>query len=355
VSIFIGKKTFFTSLFFTLLAFTVLIRPAQAGFGISPPYVKSDRLIPGTRYEQIVTLLRSSAENDLLASITVNAPEIEDWITLEQGTSFTLPKDKLQVPMKVIVDAPKGAALGNYRGHINIRISSKDGETSGVAVVLGARLDIDLTLTRETFPDFNVRQVKISDFEEFGAPWKWPVFSYFFYRVRAAIRIENTGNVAIAPSRVQLDIFDVSQKKLLETGFDTSFKKVKPYETSDVIASFPTKLGKGQYWGKIKVYKEQDILYTNEIAFTIAAKGELAGGPPALGPWPWVMLAAFCFVILLLILLLIKLRAWRAVFTMLFWLFWPLLFIGKKTFQAGRFLKVKFFRWLRKKTEKYDQ
>jgi hypothetical protein len=40
----------------------------QAGFGIQPPYVKPSKAIfAGTRYEQKITLLRSSADADMQA------------------------------------------------------------------------------------------------------------------------------------------------------------------------------------------------------------------------------------------------------------------------------------------------
>ena len=55
----------------------------SAGFGISPPYVRSDKLTPGTHYEQQITLLRSAADEDLEATVTINAPEISDWISIK--------------------------------------------------------------------------------------------------------------------------------------------------------------------------------------------------------------------------------------------------------------------------------
>jgi hypothetical protein len=67
---------------------------AHAGFGISPPYVKTDKpIFPGSQFEQKITLLRSSADDEMQAEITINAPEIESWINIRQGEVFDLPKD----------------------------------------------------------------------------------------------------------------------------------------------------------------------------------------------------------------------------------------------------------------------
>ena len=78
-------KRLYLILFILPLVFVFWVNQASAGFGISPPYVKSDRLIPGTHYEQKISLLRSSAEEELTARVIINAPEIEDWITIDQA------------------------------------------------------------------------------------------------------------------------------------------------------------------------------------------------------------------------------------------------------------------------------
>ena len=91
------------------------LHPANAGFGISPPYVKSDRLIPGSYYEQKITLLRSAADENLQAVISIEAPEIASWISIDKGEQFDLPAGKLQVPMIVRVDVPDNAEIDNYK------------------------------------------------------------------------------------------------------------------------------------------------------------------------------------------------------------------------------------------------
>ena len=332
-----------------------LTKPANAGFGISPPYVRSDKVIPGTRYEQKITLLRSSADNDLVAEITVNAPEIAGWITVDKGLVFDLPKGQLQVPMVVRVDTPDKAALGNYKGHINIRIAPKGGfAEGGVSIALGARLEIDLTVTKETFPDFLVRTVNIPTLETLKKPWRWPIFARFFYRVKVVVRVENTGNVKIAPTKVHLDIYDLTEKNLLESGDYKRLEKVEPFETKEIAAYFPTKLPEGQYWGRVNVYKGNEVVRNDKLIFTITPPGSSGLGVPGYGYKPWLMLFGLVAAGALALLLLIKIRVWRYFFRILYILSWPLRFALARLLDLARSLKLKFWRWLHKKASRYQ-
>ncbi len=346
------KKFVLTSIFsgFGILSWAL---NAQAGFGISPPYVKSDKIIPGTHYEQRIVLLRSSAEEALKAEISINAPEISSWLKIDKGESFDLPKNELQVPMIVMVEVPKDADIGKYTGYINVRIAPKDEQSGGVAIALGARIDIDLNVTNETFPDFVIRELSIPDFEVLKAPWKWPIFSYFFYRSKVIMKIENTGNVKIAPTKVHLDIYTLDEKTLLESNDDKSIKKINPFETENVEAAFRTKLMIGQYWGKIKIYKDEEIVRNDKVAFTVMPAGTLPGGNN-LGIWPWLMLISLIIIILLIIISLIKLKFWKYGIKALYVICWPLFALWKKIVSGLGILKIKFWKWVHKKASRYQ-
>lgn len=326
----------------------------QAGFGISPPYVKTAKpIFAGSHFEQKITLLRSSADEVLSAEIRVNAPEIEDWISIDKGDIFDLPKDQLQIPMIVMVDVPKDVDIGNYRGHINVRIVPKQGsQSSGVAIALGARIDIDLTITDQTFVDFIIRKVEIPNLEVLKKPWSWKIFSWFFYRIKVVMMVENTGNVESAPTRVHLEVYDIGEKELLEEHDDKRIKKVPPFTTSDISASFPTDLPTGQYWAKIKIYKENEIIQNNKISFDVVPHGNLG---IKLGIWPWIMMGGIFIIIAIFILFLIKIKVWIYLFRIFLIITWPFRFLGKKFKLIFNSLKLKFWKWLHKKSARYQK
>ena len=334
----------------------VLAQNAQAGFGISPPYVKTSKpIFPGSHFEQRITLLRSSADEEMEAIIKINAPEIADWITIDNGEVFDLPKDQLRVPMVVKVDVPNKAEIGNYQGYINIQIAPKGiNQGGGVAIALGARIDIDLNITNETFLDFTVRKFDIPDFEMLKKPWSWKIFSMFFYRVKAAITIKNTGNVKVAPTKVSLEVYDLTKTILFEAGEDKKIKKTEPFKTETVYASFPTKLETGQYWGKIRVYRGEEIIYKDETIFAIKPPGGLEHGTE-LGIWPWIMLSGIIASIILIIFILIKIRIWLYIYKIIYIISWPLRIICGKIVFYWKKAKQAFWRKMHQKAEKYKK
>jgi hypothetical protein len=340
---------------FVLIGLFVSVTGVQAGFGISPPYVKTDKpIFPGSHYEQTITLLRSSADTDMIAQINVDAPEISNWISLASGETLDLPKDKLQVPMVINVDVPADAEIGDYKGHINIRIVPKGAdESAGVAIALGARVDIDLTVTNQAFFDFNIRKVNIPEIETLGWPWRWPIFSWLLYRAEVVMTVENTGNSKVAPSRVHMDVYDLAERRLIESHDDRSLKKVEPFATDTVVARFPTKLEPGQYWAKVKIYKDKEIVQNKKIVLTVKPHGELEGGTN-LGITPWLMLLTFIALIAAFVYAFVRFRLWRYLGKVLWILLWPVRWLLGQLLELLKSLNAKFWSWVHHKTAGYQ-
>lgn len=342
--LFAAKK--FITITCLLLAFG-FAREAMAGFGISPPYLKNTQLTPGSKYEQTITLLRSSAEDELRAEVKINAPEIASWITIDKGNEFALPKGMVQVPMVITVNVPKNAELGNYKGSINVRISSGANAKNGVAIALGARIDVDLSLTNVSNADFIVRIAAIKNIEMLKWPWNWPIFNFFLHRVPVVLNIENIGNVKTGPSKISLEIFDLSRNRVLESKINSDIDEIDPFSSKEVTAYFRTKLGLGQYWGRIKVYKEETIVNSYEIAFTIGKPGEFG---QKLGIYPWVLAGIYLAVIISILTILIYFRSWRllgrTLWSLLILLSLPFRPVARKTSTGWADLKTSFWNWV---------
>jgi hypothetical protein len=327
---------------------------AEAGFGISPPFVKTKKpIFPGSHFEQIVTLLRSDTEDELIARIKVDAPDIADWISIKQGNEFELPAGSLQVPMHVVIDVPETAEIGNYQGYLNIQIVPKQRSLDGgVAIALGARVDIDLEITDEPFVDFSIRNISIPDIHKFNRPWDWKLFSYLFYRLNVVMRIENTGNVPVSPTKVHVDVYDLNEKELLESYDDEKFDQVEPFATADTKATFPTKLGVGEYWAKIRVYQENEIIHKDKIIFAVKPPDPATKGRPE-GLWPWIVMGGLIFSGLTIIILLLLFKIWRLFFfigRIVLFPFKKLFRLLQKYYQQG---KVIFWRWMHRKSSQY--
>jgi len=256
--------------------------------------------------------------------------------------------------MTVNVDVPDDAELGNYTGHLNIKIVPRKKGGSGVAIALGARVDIDLNLTDETIPEFKVWSAEMPDIETLKAPWNWKIFSWFFYRVRVVLEVQNIGNIDTSPSKVHIDIYDAGRNMIIEKADDINIRKIPPYKTEKVTASFPTKLPDGQYQAKIKVYKENQVMNNYEITFTINKPGEGGKGISEFGIWPWVLFSTYVIFVLIIILILVKLRFWKFVFKLLYIVSWPIRWFLRFVLSLITKLKLKFWSWMHNKSKQYQ-
>jgi hypothetical protein len=256
-------KRFFV--FAVILSFLVHADTVHAGFGITPPYVRNDRLTQGSSYTQEIILVRGDPVDDLKAEITLNVPGIEEWITIDRGNEFLLPAGQKQVPMEVTIRVPQNAAYERYQGNIRIRTVSPD-PASGVSIALGAQIDVDLRVVDE-IRDFEVKRVQISETEEPERLW-WLEFPG---KIQFSMGIENTGNAPTAPSRVQLDIYDRRGNVVLETVYNTNdIDDVLPFETREVQAYLPTRLPPGAYLVKYSIFRfEDDVKRSGELTLSV--------------------------------------------------------------------------------------
>lgn len=248
---------------------------AYAGFGITPPYVHSERLTRGTVYKQVINLVRSDPNQDLQTEITTNIPGADSWFSVDVGKSFILPKGQQQMPITIIVNVPKDAPYQEFKGSIRIRTAPVAGAVSGsgVSIALGAQVDVDVKVVDKIF-DFEVRRVSVQDLEEGRMIWGL----FFPGKIRFLMTIENTGNTEFGPTRVHLDIYDSEMETLLESTDNTNgIKKLAAFSTQDVVAELPTRLPAGRYIAKYTIYKNADIAQQNTLNLSVSTVGTVIG------------------------------------------------------------------------------
>ena len=265
----------FAALVLCLLALFGNAGVVYAGFGITPPYITSDTLTRGSVFRQTINLVRSDADADLKASVTLNVPGAQDWFTLEPGGEFIVPKGKNQVPITFTIKVPSNAPYKEYKGTVRIRtapVNTAKGGT-GVSIALGAQIDVDLKVVDKIY-NFEVRRVRTGDLEEGRILWGL----YFPGKIRFYMTVKNTGNTDFAPTRVHFDIYDNHQETLLESIDSTNkVELVAPFSTKEVVAELPTRLPAGAYVAKYTIYKNDQVAQQNTVNLAISAAGTVIG------------------------------------------------------------------------------
>jgi hypothetical protein len=257
-----------------VLFFSTGISEVFAGFGITPPYVRNTSLTRNSTYEQQILLVRSDSNVAQKAEISIDAPEIQDWIQVVEGDEIKLPKGVQKVPMTVRVTVPPEAEFKDYKGAIRIRTLPDDGQVApgAVSISLGALVDIDLSVIDREIKDFRVRKISVADLNE-GHKFLW---LFFPGKINFDIMLENTGNVEIAPSKVEFRIFDRAGKVLLEETENIGrINKVAPYGTDTVTAEIPTKLPAGSYVARYRIFNEDEVKQEGDISLNVLPAGTL--------------------------------------------------------------------------------
>jgi len=250
------------------------IDQVHAGFGITPPYVRNSSLTRNAIYEQQILLVRGDPSSAQLAEIAIDAPELEGWIEIVGGQQIDLPVGLQKVPMTVRVRVPADAEFKDYTGAIRIRtVPAGDTLAKGsVNISLGARVDIDLSVIDKKIEDFRVRKISVTDLNE-GSKLAW---LFFPGKIRFDMLIENTGNVEIAPSKVEFRIYDKSgTTQLEEVSHIGKIDTVAPYDTDTVTAELPTRLPEGSYIARYRIYNGEELKQEGDLSLNILPEGTL--------------------------------------------------------------------------------
>lgn len=237
---------------------------AQAGFGITSPYLENDRLVPGAHYEKKILIIRGDPVEDWQAEFSIDVPGANDWISFDTGKEFILPKGEKQVPVVISVDVPNDAKFESCRGAIRIKtLPLQSAEAGGVSIALGARINVDLEVIEEGIADFEIKNVKFYDIEE---GWK----------IKIGVETQNTGNVSVAPTKIFLDVYDSAEQNKLVSLETTDFKeKVKPFETKELIAELDHQFKIGSYLVYFKVYNQDQVIKEGKLNLSILPPGTL--------------------------------------------------------------------------------
>lgn len=244
------NKNYFGLGLVSLLIFFAGMRIALAGFGISPPAIKEDRLVKGSRLEKTIYLVQGDPKEDVSMGVIVDSPNISDWISFKQGKEFIIPKGVQQFPLDVIINVPKDAPLDIYKAFIRISTKPEELKEAGrVAIALGGRVDVQLTVGEGIIYDYVVAGIQIFDVKEGKSP-------------KVSIDVENRGNVPAGPSNASFELFNKFGNIRLAYAEASGFERIEPFSTGESTIEFPIdiRLAVGEYWGNVKIYDDKGVV-----------------------------------------------------------------------------------------------
>ena len=221
-----------------------------AGFGVSPPKIIEDHLVRGSHLERTVYLVQGNPEADLQMEIVVDSADIKNWVSFENGNIFTIPKNTQQFPLKVMIDVPDKVELGIYKAFVRFNTVPQKGgggNGSGVAVTVGGRISVELTVGEGIVKSYKIPSISILSV---------PAGK----NAKVSLTVENTGNVPAGPSAASFELFNNFGNIRLAYGEFHSFEPVKAFSSKNIIIEFPIdiRLAEGEYWGHVKIYNDNN-------------------------------------------------------------------------------------------------
>ena len=248
-------------------AFLFLIAPSmsQAAFGISPPFLNADHLVPGVTYQQTVYLVQDQPNQDTGIETRLTIPDaIKDWVSIDKGFNFVIPQGTRQFPVVISIKVPKDAGLGKYSGNITFATIPTSG--GQVAIALGANVSLNLTVGNDIFESYKVPLITLPSIEEGWNP-------------RVTVRFENDGNVPEGFDSATFDLYDhFDAVRLAYMTKQDGFPQTPAFTTQEYTIEFPTDfhLGVGDYWGNVSLYKDGKVVASTRAIFHVLPAGSLS-------------------------------------------------------------------------------
>jgi LPXTG-motif cell wall-anchored protein len=244
----------------TVMGLFFLLPPqaTYAAFGISPPFLNADHLVPGTKYVQTIYLVQDQPNTDLNIQTNLQVdPAIASWVSLNTGTTFVIPQGTRQFPVQVTVAVPQNAGLGVYHG--NLTFTTMPSSAGQVTIALGVQVAINLTVGSGTFEKYSIPLISPVDIQEGQNPM-------------VNVKFENDGNVSEAFDGATYALYDqYDSVRLAYVQKSDNFPSVPPFTIKDFTVQFPLDfyLGVGEYWGVVTFYKNGQVIASQKMIFNV--------------------------------------------------------------------------------------
>lgn len=271
---------FFRSPLFFLMVFAVGVIPTASVFavGIAPSHVSVGGIYNDTVFQKTITLMRSEQLDKPFVYTPVLRSEF-DHIILDDKP-IVIPAGEYQVEYTFSIH-PKTAPNGTYTAEIDFlgapgevsSTGSSSNNNSGVnsvqvAIQAGVTLKLTYSVTDEQVVQFSLTEnYGISD-TEVGIP------------IPLSFAVKNDGNVDARPTRVDLEVRDITDESFLVTASKTAddllLPYVKPKITQSVSFLYPVDIEEGKYIATFRFFNGlEEVGVSPPLRFRVFPKGAL--------------------------------------------------------------------------------
>lgn len=254
-------------LFYIVVVFLISFSLVQnvLAVGVSPGIIELHDLANNIVIDKSVFISRANPSQDDYYKVSVSG-EGAPYIALST-TKLKLPKGEQQVSFPFQIK-PVAAPNGTYKASLIFNGTTPDANTptdqNGVSFLAGVTALVTFTIS-----DKEVKRMEVLDIYNQETEVDQPYV--FFFQLR------NTGNVNAKPDRVVLTFFDRSDPThiIQEVIQGDKIAFVEPQKTDKVIVKAESKVPEGKYDVEIKIFLDNNILFSKKFFTHILPKGTL--------------------------------------------------------------------------------
>lgn len=233
------------------------ISVTKAAFGVSPPWVRNDHLLPGSSFEEIIYLSRNETDGAMqVVTKFTGDKDLLKWIAIRNKDNLIFQPGQTVVPMTVAVEIPQTAELRDYKGGIFVTLEPLGGSAGGgqVAIMLGAHISVELSVIDQAVTDYKVKGMSVERLEE-NEPFS------------VNVKVANTGNTDVSDIEGEIDIYDSTRTEVIKSmPFNPLSEPVAADKTEEVKMVFENYiLENGEYWVNVKATKDGEAVYEDRF------------------------------------------------------------------------------------------
>jgi len=258
---FIRSISVFLSFSVIALFFSVFFSSSitKAAFGVSPPWIRNNQVLPGTILSQTIYLSRDISNEALKVTIRIEGDaNLVQWIDIDHKDSLIMKKGQAILPVRVNINVPKNLVNQNYNADLFISLIPVShnylSSNAEVSIGLGAHVSVNLSIAGDKIQDYKIQSVS-------------PQVKKQDDSLSVALKLNNIGNTEINHLNGKIDIYDDNNTVLLNSFDFVPFNDtILPNETKEVEMIFNNfKPEVSQYWVAVEISKNKNIVYKDRF------------------------------------------------------------------------------------------
>jgi len=224
----------------------VSVHAKSVVFGVTPPRIYANNLLPDSLYQAEVILTKSSTEA-LNVTVSVDGP-LKDCILTNKEESFIMEQDR--VPLLISMKIPADIQLGATTSVIYVQAVPVEATSMTTELVFPIKIYANVSNIQRV--EYSVKKVSVEHNEDV---------------MRFSFDIDNYGNMKVRPRMIEVNIIDTDNGSV-ESFTIPILDEIAPFNRDTLTYEHECNLEPGNYWVDLRATNE-GIILDDEVSLEV--------------------------------------------------------------------------------------